>query len=116
VLVSCLRNGMYFVAIKMGRHGGSVWADRRIGVWAFAMCHQICRNLRVIIAVEMQSDFQRAETPTLRYVSPRRPIFIATLRAGASWLFFCVALSTRMIKMWVFVTASPARTALKNAK
>ncbi|HEV3210246.1 MAG TPA: hypothetical protein VGY91_08265, partial [Chthoniobacterales bacterium] len=26
----------------------------------------------------------------------RRPIFIATLRAGASWPFFCVALSARM--------------------
>jgi hypothetical protein len=25
----------------------------------------------------------------------RRPIFIATLRAGASWPFFCVALSAR---------------------
>ncbi len=35
----------------------------------------------------------------------RRPIFIATLRAGASWLFFCVALSTRIIKIWVFVRA-----------
>ena len=44
-----------------------------------------------------------------RYVTDeqrrRRPIFIATLRAGASWLFFCVALSTRIIKIWVFVRA-----------
>jgi hypothetical protein len=35
-----------------------------------------------------------------RYVTDeqrgRRPIFIATLRAVASWLFFCVARSTRM--------------------
>jgi hypothetical protein len=30
----------------------------------------------------------------------RRPIFIATLWAGASWLFFCVALSPRMIQIW----------------
>jgi hypothetical protein len=30
----------------------------------------------------------------------RRPIFIATLRAGAGWLFFCVARSTRMIQIW----------------
>ena len=30
----------------------------------------------------------------------RRPIFIATLWAGASWLFFCVALSARMIQIW----------------
>jgi len=31
----------------------------------------------------------------------RRPIFIATLRAGASWLFFRVARSTRMTQIWV---------------
>ena len=30
----------------------------------------------------------------------RRPIFIATLWAGASWLFFRVARSTRMIQIW----------------
>src|SRR5271165_3313173 len=29
-----------------------------------------------------------------------RPIFIATLRAGASWPFFRVARSTRMTKIW----------------
>src|SRR6202035_2087214 len=40
-----------------------------------------------------------------RYVTDeqrsRRPIFIATLRAGASWLFFRVARSTRMTQIWV---------------
>ena len=46
-----------------------------------------------------QSIRNRRATP------PRRPIFIATLRAGAIWLFFCVALSTRIIKIWVFVRA-----------
>ena len=39
-----------------------------------------------------------------RYVTDeqrsRRPIFIATLRAVASWLFFCVARSTRMNQIW----------------
>ena len=35
----------------------------------------------------------------------RRPIFIATPWAGASWLFFGVALSTRISKIWVFVRA-----------
>jgi len=44
-----------------------------------------------------------------RYVTDeqrrRRPIFIATLWAGASWLFFGVALSTRISKIWVFVRA-----------
>src|SRR5271166_5398254 len=40
-----------------------------------------------------------------RYVTDeqrgRRPIFNATLRAAASWLFFCVARSTRMTQIWV---------------
>src|ERR1700676_581384 len=39
-----------------------------------------------------------------RYVTDeqrsRRPIFIATLRAGASLLFFRVARSTRMTQIW----------------
>ena len=39
-----------------------------------------------------------------RYVTDeqrsRRPIFIATLWAGASWLFFRVARSTGMTKIW----------------
>src|ERR1700736_4159026 len=40
-----------------------------------------------------------------RYVTDeqrgRRPVFIATLWAGASWLFFRVARSTRMTQIWV---------------
>ena len=40
----------------------------------------------------------------------RRPIFIATLRAGVSWLFFCVARSARMIQIWALVRA------LKNSQ
>jgi hypothetical protein len=40
----------------------------------------------------------------------RRAIFIATLRAGASWPFFGVALSTRIGKIWAFVRA------LKNSQ
>src|SRR5246500_598124 len=40
-----------------------------------------------------------------RYVTDeqrrRRPIFNATLRAAASWPFFCVARSTRMNQIWV---------------
>ena len=39
-----------------------------------------------------------------RYVTDeqrsRRPIFNATLRAAASWLFFLVARSTRMTQIW----------------
>ena len=36
----------------------------------------------------------------------RRPIFIATLWAGASWLFFRVARSTRMTQIWVLYRQS----------
>src|ERR1700687_4525751 len=39
-----------------------------------------------------------------RYVTDeqrgRRPIFNATLRAAARWLFFCVPRSTRMTQIW----------------
>ena len=42
-----------------------------------------------------------------RYVTDeqgsRRPIFIATLGAGASWLFFRVARSTRMTQIWALL-------------
>src|ERR1700686_5104113 len=42
-----------------------------------------------------------------RYVThkqrSRRPIFIATLWAGASWLFFRVARSTRMTQIWALL-------------
>src|SRR5271166_1855042 len=45
-----------------------------------------------------------------RYVTDeqrsRRPIFNATLRAAASWLFFCVARSTRMTQIWVLYRQS----------
>ena len=59
-LVSCPRNSMYFVAIKMGR---------RQGVRSGAYLNRYV------------TDEQRS----------RRPIFIATLWAGAGWLFFCPA-------------------------
>ena len=36
----------------------------------------------------------------------RRPIFNATLRDGASWLFFRVARSTRMTKIWALLRQS----------
>jgi hypothetical protein len=78
-LVSCLRNSMHFVAIKMGRRQGA-----RSGAYL---------NRYV-------TDEQRG----------RRPIFIATLWAGASWLFFRVALSARMIRYGHFVRA------LKNSQ
>jgi len=55
-----------------------------------------------------------------RYVTDeqrsRRPIFIATLRAAAGWLFFRVARSLRINLDMLVATASPARTALKNGQ
>jgi hypothetical protein len=46
----------------------------------------------------------------------RRPIFIPTLRAVASWLFFCVARFLRIDSDMLVVSASAARTALKNSQ
>jgi len=46
----------------------------------------------------------------------RRPIFIATLWAGASWLFFRVARSTRMTQIWVLYRQSGSDRALKNSQ
>jgi hypothetical protein len=55
-----------------------------------------------------------------RYVTDeqrrRRPIFIATLRAVASWLFFCVAYSSRINSDMLVASASAVRTALKNSQ
>ena len=45
----------------------------------------------------------------------RRPMFNATLRAAANWLFFRVARSLRIDSDRLVVTASPA-TALKNSQ
>jgi len=46
----------------------------------------------------------------------RQPIFIATLWAAASWLFFPVARSSRINLGMLVATASPSRTALKNSQ
>jgi hypothetical protein len=65
-LVSCRRNNMPFVAVKMGRRQGA-----RSGAYLNRYA----------------TDEQRG----------RRPIFIATLRAAASWLLFHVARSSRIV-------------------
>ena len=65
---------MYFVAIKMGRRQGG---PSRTGGGSGAYLNRYV------------TDEQRS----------RRPIFIATLWAGAGWLFFCVARSARMIQI-----------------
>src|SRR5271165_3768313 len=79
-LVSCPRNSRYIVAIKMGRRQGG---PSRTGVKGAYLNRYV-------------TDEQRG----------RRPIFIATLRAGASWLFFRVARSTRMTQIWVLYCQS----------
>jgi len=69
--VSCPLNSVAFVAIKMGRRqGGPSRTGGKSGTYL---------NRYV-------TDEQRS----------RRPIFIATLRAVASWLFFRVARSLRI--------------------
>jgi len=71
---------MYSVAMKMGRRQGG---PSRTGISG--------AYLNRCVTDESRS---------------RRPIFIATLRAGASWLFFGVAHSTRMIQIWALYRQS----------
>ena len=102
-LVSCPRNSRYIVAIKMGRRLGrrvGGWAYRRIGVCGSktAFRHGY-NNQEVSKKLTTLCKRRHADSP-IRSPS-RRPIFIATLRAGASWLFFRVARSTRMTQIWV---------------
>jgi hypothetical protein len=54
--------------------------------------------------------------PIRRPPDSRRPIFIATLWAAASWLFFRVARSSPIDLDMLVATASPARTAFKNTQ
>jgi hypothetical protein len=88
--VSCPRNSMYFVAIKMGRRqggpsrtGGGSLASRTI--------LRCCRSGSPA-GIKMGRDVTDEQRG-------HRPIFIATLRAGASWLFFCVAHLTVMMQI-----------------
>jgi hypothetical protein len=76
-LASCPRNTRYFVAIKMGRRQGGPSRTALEGAY-----------LNRYVTNEQRS---------------RRPIFIATLWAGASWLFFRVARSTRMTRIWALL-------------
>jgi hypothetical protein len=82
---------MTFVAIKMGRRQGG---PSRTGARSGAYLERYV------------TDEQRR----------RRPIFIATLRAVASWLFFRVAPSLRIDSDMLVVSANAARTALKNSQ
>jgi hypothetical protein len=89
--VSCPINNMAFVVIKMGRRQGG---PSRTGGMSGAYLNRYV------------TDEQRG----------RRPIFIATLRAMASWLFFRVARSLRIDSDLLVVSASAAHTALKNSQ
>jgi hypothetical protein len=82
---------MAFVAIKMGRRQGG---PSRTGGKSGAYLDRYV------------TDEQRS----------RRPIFIATLRAVADWLFFRVARSLRINADMLVVSASAARTALKSSQ
>jgi hypothetical protein len=85
---------MAFVAIKMGRRQGG---PSRTGGKSGAYLDRYV------------TDEQRG----------RRPIFIATLRAVASWLFFRVARSTRMNQIWALrsrLEKQPADPAMAGRK
>ncbi len=90
--MSCPINNLAFVAIKMGRRQGG---PSRTGGKSGAYLNPYV------------TDEQRG----------RRPIFIATLRAVASWLFFLRrGGSLRIDADMLVVSASAARTALKNSQ
>ena len=90
--MSCPINSMAFVAIKIGRRQGR---PSRTGGKSGAYLNRYV------------TDEQRS----------RRPIFIATLRAVASWLFFLRrGGSLRINSDMLIVSATAARTALKNSE
>jgi hypothetical protein len=64
----------------------------------------------------MSGTYLNRYVPIPRPRDSRRPIFIATLRAVVSWLFFRVARSLRITSDMLVVSASAARTALKNSQ
>jgi hypothetical protein len=89
VPVSCPINSMAFVAIKMGRRSGS------------------CRTRGGRISESIRN---RRATPPPAHFHRNPPGRVA------SWLFFCVALSSRINSDMLVASASAARTALKNSQ
>ena len=94
---------------------------RRVPVLADALLVSCPINNMAFVAIKMgRRQGARSGAYLNGYVTDeqrsRRPIFIATLRAVASWLFFRVARSLRINADMLVVTASPARTALKNSQ
>src|ERR1700693_440523 len=85
---------------------GIVSAGRRVGVSASAEVRVIFDTATMIRGLDGVDD--ALQTPTHRYADtfPCRPIFKATLRAAASWLFFRVARSTRMTQKWALYRQS----------
>jgi hypothetical protein len=63
----------------------------RIGVWGSKTAFRHGYNDQEVSTEFMMLCKRRhVDTPIRPYISPSRPIFNATLRAAASWLFFCV--------------------------
>jgi hypothetical protein len=87
---------------RLGRRVGG-WAYRRIGVWGSKTAFRHGYNDQEVDDALQTPTRRHTDTP-IRF--PRRPIFIATLWAGASWLFFRVARSTRMTQIWVLYRQS----------
>jgi hypothetical protein len=76
-----------------------------VGRWSRSVASVLSPKYEVFCCDQNGPPARREEGAYLnRYVTDeqrsRRPIFIATLWAGASWLFFRVARSTRMTQIW----------------
>jgi hypothetical protein len=78
---------MTFVAIKMGRRQGG---PSRTGVWRAHPAPLFCSRGQT-----EQTRNQKVGRDVTDEQRSRRPIFIATLWAASSWLFFRVARSSR---------------------
>src|ERR1700757_2050449 len=99
---------MTFVAIKIGRRQGG---PSRTGVWR---AHPA--PLFYSRGQTEQTRNQKSGAGRNRRATQPPAHFHPTLWAAASWLFFRVARSSRIDSDMLVVTASPARTALKNSQ
>ena len=109
-LVSCPQIRGILLRSKWAAGWGNVSAYRRMGVSASGEVTLLFGTAMMTqeVSTKLATLCKRrhADTPIRPYVSPSRPIFTATLWAGASWLFFCVARSTRMTQIWVLYRQS----------
>src|SRR5271166_567589 len=108
-LVHRLLNPLGFVAFKMGRLRGGrkerIWPIRRAVACSGHSTRFLTRPVsRVFAHLRRMACHEQATARRMdRYVTDEqrssRPIFNATLRAAAGWLFFRVARSTVMIQI-----------------